>query len=453
MGSKSNNYLEQILEILTNSGLDYCIQNGYEDMPNSFPTDVDIFYRNANEKQIDLIVEKITKETKLLVIQKVAMGYYHFVYWLTPRIPEPHFKLELDFQSELSRKTMPHYFLPNKLLDRKIKYNGFFIPSPIDEIIYTIMRRTVKHNFTAKHLKTIQKAYLTNPLEIKEGLQKELPQNIIDNIIDLIQGSSSEDFEKYYKSFYEYVCSQSKKNTTINKRLSQWKYNILRMLPLRFFNPCGMDIALLAPDGGGKSTILEALKNYEIISFESVERKYIRPGMFQNIGQYKPNAQPEMTDNPNPHGRKPDSVFKSWIRFLIYLIDFTLGYLVKVVPLKWKRHLVVFDRYYYDYYVDMYRYHYSLPKWVPNFFSFIIPNPTITFVLYASADVIYNRKKELTLEETERQCEAFKKVASKVKNAILVDVDRPIEEIVQDIAQSIVDRRVQLTQKKLFSQL
>ena len=221
------------------------------------------------------------------------------------------------------------------------------------------------------------------------------------------------------------------------------------MLPLRFLYPAGMDIVLLSPDGGGKTTILNALKEYGVTSFSGVERKYVRPGLFQNIGQYKPNAKPEMADNPNPHGREPDGLVKSWIRFLIYLVDFTVGYYLKVVPLKWKRKLVIFDRYYYDYFVDMYRYHYSLPKWVPKFFSVIIPKPKITFILYAQPEILYYRKRELTLEETTRQCVAFTDVAQKVKSAVLIDVDRPIDDIVKEIVSHIINRRVELTKHKL----
>ena len=112
-------YLNVIFQTLNDSGLEYCIQNGYEDMPYSFPTDIDIFYRNASEKQLDVIVSKAAENANLHIVQKVAMGYYHFVYWLTPPLPEPSFQLELDFQSELSLRSMPHYYIPNELLDRK----------------------------------------------------------------------------------------------------------------------------------------------------------------------------------------------------------------------------------------------------------------------------------------------------------------------------------------------
>lgn len=442
-------YLKTILQIFESHNLDYCIQNNYEEMPEKFPSDIDIFYRNASEKDLDYIVQEAAKETGLLVIQKLAMGYKQFVYWLSPNLPESGFQLELDFQAELSKLSIPHYYIPDKLLDRKRIYHGFYIPSQLDEIIYTILRRTVKHDFTEKHLATLLSDYNSDPNMIEIGLHNELPNKVAEKIINLIKSNDICNFERYYPIFKEYVLIQSSKHNTIRKKILQWRYNISRMLPLRFIHPVGMDIALIAPDGGGKSTILKALKTYKITSFVGVERKYVRPGLFKNIGQYKPNAKPEENDNPDPHGREPDCILKSWIRFLIYLIDFTVGYLICVIPLKWQRKLVVFDRYYYDYYVDMYRYHYSLPKWVPRFFSFIIPRPTITFVLHASPQVIYNRKKELTMDETERQCDMFRRLSQTLPNAKLINVDRPINKIVDEIVEIIIKKRAELTKKKM----
>ena len=444
-----SNYLHIIFQTLNDSGLDYCIQNGYEDMPYSFPTDIDIFYRNSSERQLDEIVLRAAENAGLHVVQKVAMGYYHFVYWLTPPLPEPSFQLELDFQSELSLKSMPHYYIPDDLLNHKRPFRNFFIPSPFDEIVYTILRRTVKKNFGEKHLATIKRAFASDPQGIEERTRQEFDEEMASHVIRLIQSDSADCFDEHYPTFNRYVHHQSKLNNTLRKRASQYWYNLSRMLPLRFLSPTGMDIALLSPDGGGKTTILNALREYEVSSFSGIERKYVRPGLFQNIGQYKPNAKPEMPDNPDPHGRKPDGTIKSWIRFLMYLVDFTIGYYLKVTPLKWKRKLIVFDRYYYDYFVDMYRYHYSLPQWVPHFFSAIIPKPEITFVLYASPEILYQRKRELTLEETERQCAAFKDVAKKVRGAVIIDVNRPIDDIVKDIVSHIINRRVELTKRKL----
>ena len=65
-----SNYLHIIFQTLNDSGLDYCIQNGYEDMPYSFPTDIDIFYRNSSERQLDEIVLRAAENAGLHVVQR-----------------------------------------------------------------------------------------------------------------------------------------------------------------------------------------------------------------------------------------------------------------------------------------------------------------------------------------------------------------------------------------------
>lgn len=41
--------LEKVFQTINESGLDYCIQNKYEMMPEEIPSDIDMMYRNADE--------------------------------------------------------------------------------------------------------------------------------------------------------------------------------------------------------------------------------------------------------------------------------------------------------------------------------------------------------------------------------------------------------------------
>ena len=46
--------LEKVFQTINESGLDYCIQNKYEMMPEEIPSDIDMMYRNADESFLDL---------------------------------------------------------------------------------------------------------------------------------------------------------------------------------------------------------------------------------------------------------------------------------------------------------------------------------------------------------------------------------------------------------------
>ena len=100
--------LEKVFQTINESGLDYCIQNKYEMMPEEIPSDIDMMYRNADESFLDQLVIKVAKETRLLVTQKIVQGYYEYTYILSYPIPQKRFQLQLDFYSAISRKDYPN---------------------------------------------------------------------------------------------------------------------------------------------------------------------------------------------------------------------------------------------------------------------------------------------------------------------------------------------------------
>ena len=70
--------LEKVFEIINKSGLEYCIQNKYEMMPEQIPSDIDMMYRNASEEFLDNLVKEIAQETGLIITQKICQGYYEY---------------------------------------------------------------------------------------------------------------------------------------------------------------------------------------------------------------------------------------------------------------------------------------------------------------------------------------------------------------------------------------
>lgn len=107
----------------------------------------------------------------------------------------------------------------------------------------------------------------------------------------------------------------------------------------------------------------------------------------------------------------------------------------------------MFDRYYYDYFVDLKRYRYSFPKWIPKAFAWSIPKPDVIFVLEGTPKVLFDRKKELPLEEIERQVKAYHNIAVKYNNAVIVDVDTPLDNVVNQVTHEILFRKAQRTAK------
>ena len=100
--------------------------------------------------------------------------------------------------------------------------------------------------------------------------------------------------------------------------------------------------------------------------------------------------------------------------------------------------MVIFDRYYYDYFADMKRYKYSLPAWFPVAFEWMIPKPDMVFVLDGNPEVLYERKKELPISELEKQCSVFHQLAQNRKRFYAINVNRDVDTIVDEITKTIL---------------
>lgn len=217
-------------------------------------------------------------------------------------------------------------------------------------------------------------------------------------------------------------------------------------------NKLGMAVAFLAPDGSGKSTIINGITKSCGDSFAEISYFHFRPEWLRNLGQIhvsRKNLEPpkplepgqEPPRNATPHAVKKQGRLISFIRFMYYNLDFIFGHFFKILPLKKKNHLIIFDRYYYDYFGDMIRYKYDIsPKLVEICCAFI-PKPDIVFVLDADEKVIYERKREVPVEEIAKQRKRYAALLDKNLNAVMINVDREIDEIVSEVTSHILSRR------------
>ena len=151
--------LEKIFDIINRSGLDYCIQNKYEMMAEEIPSDIDMMYRGAGEKDLDTLVIRIAQETRLLITQKIVQGYYEYTYILSYPAPESRFQLQLDFYRAISRKDFPNVMPAEDMLENKRFYKCFYVPDYFDELKYMFIRRTIKNDMKQEHLEIARNLY------------------------------------------------------------------------------------------------------------------------------------------------------------------------------------------------------------------------------------------------------------------------------------------------------
>jgi thymidylate kinase len=195
----------------------------------------------------------------------------------------------------------------------------------------------------------------------------------------------------------------------------------------------GAWIAILGPDGSGKSSVIDEVKfDLNHNEFSGIEVIHLRP----KLGlQYKDGENSYIAEDP--HGEKSRNTVSSLVKIIYFLFDYTIGYLIKVMPHLRSGKLVIFDRYYHDLLVDPKRYRYGAPMWFARYIGYLIPKPDLVIILSASAAVIQSRKQEVSFDETRRQTEAYIGLAKNMKNSIIIDVNKPLKEVVEDVSKAI----------------
>ncbi|MEM4312979.1 MAG: hypothetical protein QXH95_02865 [Thermoplasmata archaeon] len=421
--------------------------NNYENMPEIIPTDVDIAIDKETLKKLDSILRDLASVHKVEIVQKICHGYKKTAYILSPLLLNKAFRLQLDFFVDLSTRGFPNLISNEVLLHGRKPFKNFFIPSPEVEALFLFMRRIIKNDLCLRHIEKLRLLFDKDKNGVNQKFVDAFGKDLADKAICLIETGDLSFFHNNFKDFRQSLKKRSRKNTTLAYRI-RYGFSQIRRAINRFLHPVGFTVVLLGPDGSGKSTIANLVLERVSGSFHGGRVQYLRPYLLPAMGRLKFwNPSEEITTNPQPHNHPEQNPFKSLIRFFYYLIDYVIGYPIKIYWQKVRKNIIIFDRYYYDYLVDLRRYQFNIPRWLPRFFLPFIPSPDITIYLDAEPDLLYKRKQELSLLELERQVKEFKKVVSQVPNTISVRVDKPVEEIVKEISHQILNMKSQQTKK------
>lgn len=209
----------------------------------------------------------------------------------------------------------------------------------------------------------------------------------------------------------------------------------------RIIRQPGFTIAFLGTDGSGKSTIIENIKPPLIDGFHNaIYYEHMRPNKLPSIARLLGSKEEFNSPVTNPHGSKTSGFLGSLFRWSYYMLDYTFGFYLKIWPKKAIRSCVwIFDRYYYDYLIDPKRARIKLPQWIIKFGQLLIPEPDLIICLGTDAQVIHERKPELTLEEVERQVCALKKFCESHKRAVWIDTGKDIDTSTSDAIEAIIN--------------
>ncbi|MGI9533994.1 MAG: hypothetical protein ACR2NW_03515 [Thermodesulfobacteriota bacterium] len=413
-----------IAEILNNT--EYSVLHGWQNLPDKLDSDLDIV---INPTHLNLLERSLLegKEGKVVQLLQHESSCFYFV--LAHKNGSGLEFLKVDAATDYRRDGFT-FFTADQFIRRRYKWNSFWVTSPNSEFPYLLVKKILKGN-TPEHQKN--RFYeLVTELGIKKS--KRLAANLFGKklgyrIVSWIYADEWERIESQLPTLRRALIWHELKKNPINP-LKYWLMELKRIY-LRWNYPTGLFVVVLGPDGSGKTTLIESLKTQLLGAFRTADTFHLRPNI---LGRKK-------NDNPvtDPHGKPTRSYLISIIKAIYYVSDYILGYLLKIHTKLVRSTLVIFDRYFDDIIVDPKRYRYGGSSWLINFCNYFVPRPDLYLVLDVKENELMSRKQEVSMEELGRQRTAYRNLASKLKNAHIIDGSTDEKQVLNDASEIVMN--------------
>ncbi len=423
-------FLSALFQSLNNQNVDYFVLGSYKDLPDDTGgSDIDLVVNYHDMEKVQMILNGL-----ILKYPVKLVSYYTNANTKFYRLLSTNWGAQIDiFYKGLCYKGVEYY--PVGLLKNHIiEHNGIKV---LDERygFYVDFYKEIVHIGHSK--KKYREAFISLvdsdcsffEQEIK-SLYGEKPKRLVfDNL-------SKEGLNRIGKELQSCIRKKILKGhffkvLTVNCRLIN-----------RFFCKApGYVLVVEGTDGAGKSTVIDAITPILNEAFHNgVIYNHLRPNVMPDLGGLlrKKKKEDAHIVNVDPHAQRASGLLGSIVRWGYYMIDYTFGYYKKVwLQIHTKSKVFIFDRYYYDYYIDQKRSRTSLPRWIIRIGEVFVPKPDLILCLGGNPELIFERKPETSLGEVSRQVDELKQFCNNRNNSVWIDTTVPIEESVTNVMKAI----------------
>jgi thymidylate kinase len=419
-------------------GIPYVILSGYQEYPTRIDSDVDFMVSEADFDRLPeaFLVPNFIAGARLVqrVSHRISGCRFDFAKPVGMRIAYLH-----PDAAACYREGTRLWLHPKQVLaSRRLSQNGFWIPAPAVEFEYYFIKRIDKGSVEARHLQQFARLLTEDPAGCQDAMARLMPPHLAASILEAIAACDVPWFTRQGGQLRAALQATPPREGVLQRlwnRMNEW-----RRLAARFIRPTGLVIAVLGPDGCGKTTLIEHIEQELAPVFRRVRRFHLRPH-FGRVSDSSPVTE--------PHAQKPRGWLASTMKVFLFLIDYWVGWLRWVYPAKVHSNLVIFDRYYHDMLVDPARYRLPRGFFLHRLLAGLVPKPDIWLVLHAPPEVLVARKGEITLEVARVLSEAYARLALPLRATTRIDTGRGLEETLAAAVSAPLDYLATRTKNRI----
>ena len=412
---------------LLHGQLAYCVLHGWQTPPKHPPSDLDIAIAPKDLEKLEGILAAAPNMNVTQLFQHEAACYY-FVLANRQAGDLCFSALDVAVDYRLGGRI---YFRARDLLQHSRRVNGLSVAAPHVEFAYLLVKKISKGTLPEHQKTRVQKLYEVLGDDAHIIVRRLLGARWGNQVKAWLALSDWPALESRLSSLKRALRFEAIKRDPSNP-FRYWVSEIRRRWR-RWRRPTGLFVALLGPDGAGKSTLIEHL-----------ETSLCRGGAFRRASVFHLRARLQQRGAPHDRGTDPhrDAPYPAWLSLLkvsYYTLAYLAGYVLVVRPRLVRSTLVLFDRYYDDLLVDPRRYRYGAGMEFVRLARHLVHRPDLCFVLDVAEEQLNNRKQELSREELRRQRKAYLRLAMGSPNAVVLDGALPAAEVARIANDAVVD--------------
>jgi thymidylate kinase len=397
--------------------LPFLVLRNHDQLPEKITGDVDILVDASKIREAEQDVIDSARQCGFVLVNRV---------WFSPLALffanlETGEQIHIDLFKNLVWRGVSLADPKSVLERRRVVAAGFPVPHRIDESIINLLTRLLyQGKVREKYRSYLQTVFQSSLSEVTDQLSAVMGSARAYRLSDL---ASQGDWEAI-ENLRSYWRIGALKHTILKEPLeflSTTVWDLQRLLG-RIMRPAGVLVVMMGPDGAGKSSVAEALRERLDTTFSREKGLYIH---------WKPQLRTPLESGPvsNPHANPPRPVWLSFIYLVYHWVGFVIGGWLRIFPVKFRNGMVIVDRYFHDLLADPLRYRIHPRTPGVAYLMRCVIQPDLIFVLDAPAEILQRRKAEVSQEETERQRFRYLKLAGDLEHAFILDASAASENV------------------------